>query len=103
MKEVIEAQGLSVYLAIVAVLVMFLWLLIGGIKKYTDVYLFTNYQDVGVWTNQLQEHLVWTTVAGLGVFWYTSSVQKMFICMFIGFVLPRTGTRILGALGRLGR
>lgn len=77
--------------AIQAVVAMLgLWLLIGWIEKLTEVYLFTNYRNVGILTNELQEHLFLTIIMGLCVLWYTSSVQKLLICVLVVLVLPKS-------------
>lgn len=78
----------------VIVFLLSVWYFVDWLEKYTGFYLFTNYQNVGIWTHQLQEHLLWTVILGFAVLWYFSSVQYLLLCVLVVFVLPRIVYRL---------
>lgn len=86
-------------LAILAALYLLFWS-IGRIEIYTGFRLFTNYRNIGTWTNQLQEHVFWAILAAGGGWWWTLSFKKALVCALSVFVLLRIGERWLGAFER---
>lgn len=75
------------------ILLFVLWALVTLIEDRYKWYLFTNYRNVGVWTNELQERVLWTAIVAFVVGCHTRSVKGMFIGGAVVFILPLLGKR----------